>query len=95
MVVDIYPDLGELDRSSFAMIDGVNEGTAICKAAPRRSEVPDQRYRLTLDADGKDLPADWYLRIARHIADMLHDKIPAMAELTSHSQYGTGISISL
>lgn len=54
----------------IAMFDEVNEGTAIFKAASRRSDAPDQGYWLTLDADGAQLPADWYLRLAGHIAEM-------------------------
>jgi hypothetical protein len=56
----------------IAMFDEVNEGTAIFKAAPVRSDAPDQGYWLTLDADGKHEPADWYLQLARHISEMFH-----------------------
>lgn len=51
----------------IAMFDEVNEGTAIFKIASKRSEAPDQGYWLTLDADGLDLPSDWYLRLAYEI----------------------------
>lgn len=64
-----------------AMFDEVNEATAILPAAPRRSDAPDQGYWLTLDADGKNLPADWYLRVVSRIADMFHGKIPATEKL--------------
>jgi hypothetical protein len=65
----------------IAMFDEVNEGTAIFKAASRRSDAPDQGYWLTLDADGAELPSDWYLRLAGEITKMFHGEIPPRAEL--------------
>jgi len=59
----------------IAMFDEVNEGTAIFKAASRRSQAPDQGYWLTLDADGADLPSDWYLRLAGEITRMFHGEL--------------------
>jgi hypothetical protein len=56
----------------IAMFDEVNEGTAIFKAASRRKDAPDQGYWLTLDADGRELPSDWYLRLAGEITRMFH-----------------------
>jgi hypothetical protein len=56
----------------IAMFDEVNEGTAMFKAAARRSEAPDQGYWLTLDADGDDLPGDYYLRLAGQITEAFH-----------------------
>jgi hypothetical protein len=59
----------------IAMFDEVDEGTAIFKVAPRRSDAPDQGFWLTLDADGADLPSDWYLRLAGEITRMFHGEI--------------------
>ena len=59
----------------IAMFDEVDEATAILKAAPRRSDAPDQGYWLTLDADGLDLPSDWYLRVTGEITRMFHGEI--------------------
>jgi hypothetical protein len=65
------------------MFDEVNEATAMFKAAPRRADAPKQGYWLTLDADGFDLPADWYLRLAGEITKAFHtgkslpEKMPA------------------
>ncbi len=56
----------------IAMFDEVNEATAMYKLAAKRSDAPDQGYWLTLDADGENLPSDWYLRIAREITRMFH-----------------------
>jgi len=67
----------------IAMFDEVDEGTAILKLAPHRKEAPDQGFWLTLDADGADLPSDWYLRLAGEITRMFHgeskpvEKMPA------------------
>ena len=60
----------------IAMFDEVDEGTAIFKAASRRNDAPDQGYWLTLDADGAELPSDWYLRLAGEITRMFHGEIP-------------------
>jgi hypothetical protein len=65
----------------IAMFDEVNEGTAIFKAASKRRDAPDQGFWLTLDADGADLPSDWYLRLAGEITRMLHGDIPASPQM--------------
>ncbi|MBL8234983.1 MAG: hypothetical protein JNL98_41160, partial [Bryobacterales bacterium] len=65
----------------IAMFDEVNESTAIYKTAARRQDAPDQGYWLTLDADGADLPSDWYLRIAGEITRMFHGEIPPERKL--------------
>jgi hypothetical protein len=59
----------------IAMFDEVNEGTAILKAASHRKDAPEQGYWLTLDADGAELPSDWYLRLAGEITRMFHGEI--------------------
>jgi hypothetical protein len=65
----------------IAMFDEVNEGTAIFKAVSRRQDAPTPGYWLTLDADGQDLPSDWYLRITRQISCMFKDEIPSALSL--------------
>ena len=59
----------------IAMFDEVDEGTAIFKAVSHRREAPDQGYWLALDADGAELPTDWYLRLAGEITRMFHGEI--------------------
>lgn len=54
----------------IAMFNEVNEGTAIFKVAPTRSEAPDQGYWVTLDIDGYKVPSDWYLRLGYEIGRM-------------------------
>jgi hypothetical protein len=54
----------------IAMFDEVNEGTAVFKLAPKRKDAPDQGFWLTLDADGEDLPSDWYLRLSGEITKL-------------------------
>jgi hypothetical protein len=68
----------------IAMFDEVNEGTAVFKAAARRSDAPDQGYWLTLDADGDTLPSDWYLRLAGEITRMFHGEVKASANVPDH-----------
>ncbi len=60
----------------IAMFDEVDEGTAILKVASHRKDAPDQGFWLTLDADGADLPSDWYLKLAGDITRMFHGEIP-------------------
>jgi len=59
-----------------AMFDEVDEATAILKACPKKSLAPADGYTLTLDADGYNLPSDWYLRLAGLAKQMLTGKIP-------------------
>ena len=59
----------------IAMFDEVDEGTAIFKVVSHRKEAPDQGHWLALDADGADLPSDWYLRLAGEITRMFHGEI--------------------
>jgi hypothetical protein len=70
----------------IAMFDEVDEGTAILKAAPRRQDAPDQGFWLTLDADGADLPSDWYLKLAGEITRMFHGDLPPTAKLPAPRQ---------
>jgi hypothetical protein len=58
----------------IAMFDEVNEGTAILKAAPRRADAPKPGYWLTLDADNKQLPSDFYLQLATQIKKMFSEE---------------------
>lgn len=68
----------------IAMFDEVNEGTAILKAAPFRSDAPAQGYWLTLDADGDKLPNDWYLRLSGEIARIFHGDAPPSSDIPLH-----------
>jgi hypothetical protein len=56
-----------------AMFDEVDEGTAMFKVAPSRREAPVERPVVTMDADGSELPSDWYLRLAREAQKRLQD----------------------
>jgi hypothetical protein len=58
------------DLVQIAMFNEVNEGTAIFKVAAHRSDAPNQGYWVSLDAEGLDLPSDWYLRLAYEIGRM-------------------------
>ncbi len=64
-----------------AMFDEVDEGTAIFKTAPSKTDLPVQGNFLALDADGETLPADWYLRVTGEIGRMLRGEIPLQREL--------------
>jgi hypothetical protein len=48
----------------IAMFDEIDEGTAMFKLAENSGMMPREGYWLPLDADGYDLPSDWYLRAA-------------------------------
>ena len=68
----------------IAMFDEVDEGTAIFKVASHRQDAPDQGFWLTLDADGANLPSDWYLRLAGEITRMFHGERKPSAEMPAH-----------
>lgn len=55
----------------YAMFDEVDEGTAMFKLAPTRDSVPAGLPLVTLDADGDQLPSDWYLQLARQAQQRL------------------------
>lgn len=62
-----------------AMFDEVNEGTAMFKLLPKATEapvegVPPWAAFVTLDADGCQLPSDWYLRLAGTATAALHNR---------------------
>jgi hypothetical protein len=57
----------------FAMLDEVDESTAFFKTAENSSQSPAQENWLNLDADGYNLPSDWYLRCAGQAAEMLRE----------------------
>lgn len=65
----------------IAMFDEVNEGTAIMKVASKRADAPEQGFWLTLDADGQNLPSDWYLRLAGEITRVFRGEAKADAEM--------------
>jgi hypothetical protein len=68
----------------IAMFDEVDEGTAILKVVSHRKEAPDQGFWLTLDADGAELPSDWYLRLAGEVTRMFHGDIKPDAKLPAN-----------
>jgi hypothetical protein len=74
----------------IAMFDEVDEGTAIFKVVSRREQAPEQGYWLTLDADGAELPSDWYLRLAGEITRMFHGELPPDPKLPEHPGPKTG-----
>jgi hypothetical protein len=57
-----------------AMFDEVDEGTAMFKLAPTRDSVPAGVLIVTLDADGDQLPSDWYLQLARQAQHRLSSR---------------------
>jgi len=65
----------------FAMFDEVDEGTAFFKTAENSDQAPAQEYWLNLDADGYELPSDWYLRCAGKAVQMLRGNISKTSTL--------------
>jgi hypothetical protein len=62
-----------------AMFDEVDEGTALFKVTPHDTGTPPGF--LALDADGCDLPADWYLRLAGLASSLLAGQLRFTATL--------------
>ncbi len=55
----------------IAMFDEIDEGTAMFKLAENKSMIPREGYWLPLDADGYNLPSDWYLRTAGLVTEVV------------------------
>src|ERR1051325_6753847 len=63
-----------------AMFDEIDEGTALYKLAPTLNETPsfaptDQYQFFALNADGYNLPSDWYLRATSDGTLTMHHKV--------------------
>lgn len=59
----------------MAQFDEVDEGTAIYKVAATQQEVPAEGKWLSLDADGTQLPNDWYLKLCGEAQKMMRGEI--------------------
>ncbi len=64
-----------------AMFDEMDEGTALFKLAPTAAELPAQGTFVPLDADGVNLPSDWYLRVTGEVGKMLRGETPMQSAL--------------
>jgi len=67
-----------------AMFDEVDEGTALFKVVARARDLPVGSELLALDADGVELPSDWYLRLVGRATRMLRGEmrlVPDMPKL--------------
>jgi len=64
-----------------AMFDEVDEGTAIYKLAENNDQLPTTGAFVPLNADGIDLPSDWYLRLTGEATKMLRGIIPITATI--------------
>jgi hypothetical protein len=64
-----------------AMFDEVDEGTAMFKTEPNAAAAPCGVPTLTLDADGENLPSDWYLRLGGETSRLLRGEIPPSPEM--------------
>jgi hypothetical protein len=67
----------------LAMLDEVDECTSFFKTSEDASMSPVEGWWLDLDADGYDLPSDWYLRCAGKTAAIVRGDRP------NHSEIGT------
>jgi hypothetical protein len=64
-----------------AMFDEVDEGTAMFKIAPTPADQPVNCNFVPLNADGYNLPSDWYLRLANEAGKMLRGDIPLQSTI--------------
>lgn len=55
----------------LTQFDECDEATAISKVKAKSSDLPIEGNWLALDADGHDLPPDWYLRLTGEAQRML------------------------
>lgn len=66
----------------IAMFDEVDEATAMYKVVAKQEDLPEGVKLLPLDADGYNLPSDWYLRLSRQAGRMLRGDIPLDSNIT-------------
>jgi hypothetical protein len=59
-----------------AMFDEVDEGTAMFKLAPTPAQLPSGAALVPLDADGRALPSDFYLRVGGAATALLRGDLP-------------------
>lgn len=59
-----------------AMFDEIDEGTAMYKLAETSIDLPVNAKQVALDADGYDLPSDWYLRVGGAAQQVFSNAIP-------------------
>jgi hypothetical protein len=67
-----------------AMFDEVDEGTAMFKIAENASQTPGTGKFLTLNADGENLPSDWYLRLMGEASRMMKLQRPLVGTMPSN-----------
>ena len=59
-----------------AMFDELDEGTAMFKLAPTAAQLPAGASLVPLDADGRALPSDFYLRVGGAATALLRGDLP-------------------
>jgi hypothetical protein len=67
-----------------AMFDEMDEGTAMFKLAPTPAQLPTGVKLLPLNADGINLPSDWYLRLGGMSTKTLRREIPNRDKMPIH-----------
>jgi hypothetical protein len=70
----------------MAQFDEVDEGTAIFKMTSKTSDLPAEGDWLALDADGRSLPSDWYLRLAGEAQKMFDGMRPLNSTIPINPQ---------
>ncbi len=69
------------DALYVVSFDGLDDGTAMFELVPRIGGLPVGGNFLSLDADGYDLPSDWFLRLGGESARLLWREIPLSSAL--------------
>jgi hypothetical protein len=64
-----------------AMFDELDEGTAMFKVAPTTAALPTGASLVPLDADGRSLPSDFYLRLGGAATALLRGDLPLSPKL--------------
>jgi hypothetical protein len=64
-----------------AMFDEVDEATAMYKIAPTTNDQPASVDLVSMEADGVNLPNDWYMRLAGAATKMLRGEIPLTSDI--------------
>jgi hypothetical protein len=76
LTIELFPDLRELDPDERCMVPGMTIDGKPAYLFSSRNQ--------TLDADGAELPSDWYLRLAGEVTRMFHGEIEPDPKVPAH-----------
>ena len=77
-----------------AMFDELDEGTAMFKLAPTAAQLPAGASLVPLDADGRALPSDFYLRVGGAATALLRGDLPILPRCPSRPERLASVTLN-